>query len=94
MARLTLRNDQPSVRSAKQMVLDMVGRNLDDQLYRECLAAYTLMADNPGSTRAAARISTTRRIAAGTAANATKLSRFGDKNVGAPRTSRPSSSMR
>jgi len=46
-AKFILRNDQPSVRSAKQMVLEMIGRNLDDQLYRECLAAYTLMADNP-----------------------------------------------
>ena len=35
------------MRSAKQMVLKMIGRSLDDQLYRECLAAYTLMADNP-----------------------------------------------
>ena len=48
-AKLILRNDQPSVRSAKQIVLDMIGRTLDDQLYRECLAAYTLMADNPAS---------------------------------------------
>jgi enoyl-CoA hydratase/carnithine racemase len=46
-ARSILRNDQAAVRSAKQMILDMIGRNLDDQLYRECLAAYTLMADNP-----------------------------------------------
>ena len=51
-AKFILRNDQPSVRSAKQMVLDMIGRNLDDQLYRECLAAYTLMADNPVCARA------------------------------------------
>ncbi len=42
-----LRNDQASVRSAKQVILDMIGRGLDDQLYRECIAAYTLMADNP-----------------------------------------------
>ena len=35
------------MRSAKQVVLDLIGRNLDDHLYRECLAAYTLMADNP-----------------------------------------------
>lgn len=25
----------------------MIGRGLDDQLYRECIAAYTLMANNP-----------------------------------------------
>lgn len=42
-----LRNDQPSVRSAKKVVLDMIGRDLDDQLYRECIPAYTLMANNP-----------------------------------------------
>jgi enoyl-CoA hydratase/carnithine racemase len=47
MARSILRNDQASVRSAKQVILDMLGRDLDDQLYRECIAAYTLMADNP-----------------------------------------------
>ena len=35
------------MRSAKQVILDMIGRGLDDQLFRECLAAYTLMADNP-----------------------------------------------
>ncbi len=42
-----LRNDQEAIRSAKATVLDMIGRNLDDQLYRECIAAYTLMSDNP-----------------------------------------------
>jgi enoyl-CoA hydratase/carnithine racemase len=42
-----LRNDQMAVRSAKRTVLDMIGRDLDDQLYRECLAGYTLMADGP-----------------------------------------------
>lgn len=47
VARTILRNDQAAVRSAKQVVLDMLGRNLDDQLYKECMAAYTLMADNP-----------------------------------------------
>ncbi len=46
-ASFILRNDQASVRSAKQVILDMIGRDLDDQLYRECIAAYTLMADNP-----------------------------------------------
>jgi hypothetical protein len=25
----------------------MIGRNLDDQLYKEAIAAYTLMANNP-----------------------------------------------
>lgn len=42
-----LRNDQASVRSAKRTVIDMIGRNLDDQLYREAHVAYTLMANNP-----------------------------------------------
>lgn len=46
-ARSILRNDQRSVRSAKRTVLDMIGRSLDDQLFRECLAGYTLMADGP-----------------------------------------------
>ncbi len=46
-ARQILRNDRAAVRSAKRTILDMIGRSLDDQLYRECLAAYTLMADNP-----------------------------------------------
>jgi enoyl-CoA hydratase/carnithine racemase len=46
-AQFILRNDQAAVRSAKKTVLDMIGRSLDDQLYRECIAGYTLMADNP-----------------------------------------------
>jgi enoyl-CoA hydratase/carnithine racemase len=46
-AQFILRNDQAAVRSAKRTVLDMIGRTLDDQLYRECIAGYTLMADNP-----------------------------------------------
>jgi Enoyl-CoA hydratase/isomerase len=32
VAKTILRNDQASVRSAKQVTLDMIGRNLDDQL--------------------------------------------------------------
>jgi hypothetical protein len=47
VARTILRNDQASIRSAKRVTLDMVGRSLDDQLYREAYAAYTLMARNP-----------------------------------------------
>jgi len=42
-----LRNDQAAVRSAKRTILDMIGRPLDDQLYRECIEAYTLMSGNP-----------------------------------------------
>ena len=45
-AEYILRNDQTAVRSAKKMVFDMIGRDLDDQLYRECMAAYTLLASN------------------------------------------------
>jgi enoyl-CoA hydratase/carnithine racemase len=47
VAKTILRNDQASVRSAKQVALDMIGRNLDDQLYKEAYACYTLMASNP-----------------------------------------------
>jgi enoyl-CoA hydratase/carnithine racemase len=47
VARTILRNDQASVRSAKQVALDMIGRTLDDQLYKEAIASYTLMASNP-----------------------------------------------
>ena len=47
VAKTILRNDQASVRSAKQVTLDMIGRNLDDQLYKEAYASYTLMASNP-----------------------------------------------
>jgi enoyl-CoA hydratase/carnithine racemase len=46
-AEAVARNDQASVRSAKQVTLDMIGRTLDDQLYKEAIAAYTLMASNP-----------------------------------------------
>ena len=47
MAEFIKRNDQISVRAAKKMVFEMIGRDLDDQLYRECISAYTLMANNP-----------------------------------------------
>lgn len=47
VAQTILRNDQAAVRSAKQVILDMIGRPLDDQLYKEAIAAYTLMANNP-----------------------------------------------
>jgi len=40
-------NDQAAVRSAKRTILEMVGRQLDDQLYREVIAAYTLVTTNP-----------------------------------------------
>ena len=47
VARTILRNDQAAVRSMKQVALDMTGRTLEDQLYKEAIAAYTLMASNP-----------------------------------------------
>lgn len=47
VARSVQANDQTAVRSAKRTILDMVGRQLDDQLYRDAIAGYTLMADNP-----------------------------------------------
>lgn len=39
-----LRNDQAALRSAKETVLDMVGRSLDDQLRVEALNGYACMA--------------------------------------------------
>lgn len=45
VARTILRNDQNAVRSAKRTILDMLGRNLDDQLRIEAFNAYTLMAN-------------------------------------------------
>jgi len=45
VARQILRNDQQAVRSAKETILDMIGRPLDDQLRLEALNAYACMAD-------------------------------------------------
>jgi len=47
VAKTILRNDQTAVRSAKQVTLDMIGRNLDDQLYREAYVGYTMVTNNP-----------------------------------------------
>ena len=41
VARQILRNSQTAVRSAKQTILDVVGRQLDDQLRHEAWQAYT-----------------------------------------------------
>ena len=37
-----LRNDQTAVRSAKETILDMVGRSLDDQLRVEAINGYSV----------------------------------------------------
>ena len=42
LARQILRNDQTAVRSAKSTILDMIGRNLDDQLRIEALNGYSV----------------------------------------------------
>lgn len=42
IARQILRNDQEAVRSAKLTILDMIGRNLDDQLRIEALNGYSV----------------------------------------------------
>jgi len=47
VAKTIIRNDQAAVRSAKQVTLDMIGRNLDDQLYREAYVGYTMVTNNP-----------------------------------------------
>jgi enoyl-CoA hydratase/carnithine racemase len=44
VAKQILRNDQAAVRSAKETILDMVGRDLDDQLRVEALNSYSLVA--------------------------------------------------
>ncbi|MEV4127249.1 enoyl-CoA hydratase/isomerase family protein [Nocardia sp. NPDC049707] len=42
IARQILRNDQTAVRSAKETILDMIGRGLDDQLRIEALNGYSV----------------------------------------------------
>lgn len=42
IARQILRNDQTAIRSAKQVILEMIGRRLDDQLSIEALAGYSV----------------------------------------------------
>src|SRR5262249_30809032 len=41
LARQILRNSQRAVRSAKQTILDVIGRTLDDQLRTEAWSSYT-----------------------------------------------------
>lgn len=42
VARQILRNDQTAVRSAKETILDMIGRDLDDQLRLEAMNGYSV----------------------------------------------------
>lgn len=42
VARQILRNDQAAVRSAKETILDMIGRQLDDQLRIEAINGYSV----------------------------------------------------
>jgi enoyl-CoA hydratase/carnithine racemase len=44
VAQQILRNDQVAIRSAKETILDMVGRSLDDQLRIEALNGYSVAA--------------------------------------------------
>jgi enoyl-CoA hydratase/carnithine racemase len=45
MAASILRNPRTAVESAKETILDVVGRPLDDQLRIECLNSYSIMND-------------------------------------------------
>jgi enoyl-CoA hydratase/carnithine racemase len=45
MAAKILRNPRTAVESAKETILDVAGRPLDDQLRIECLNSYSIMAD-------------------------------------------------
>ncbi len=42
IARQILRNDQTAIRSAKETILDMIGRDLDDQLRLEAMNGYSV----------------------------------------------------
>ena len=42
VAKQILRNDQDAVRSAKETILDMIGRDLDDQLRIEAINGYSM----------------------------------------------------
>lgn len=44
IAKQILRNDQIGVRSAKETILDVIGRDLDDQLRMEAINGYSLVA--------------------------------------------------
>jgi enoyl-CoA hydratase/carnithine racemase len=42
-----LRNDRRAVESAKETIMEVIGRPLDDQLRLEALLGYSLCGDNP-----------------------------------------------
>jgi enoyl-CoA hydratase/carnithine racemase len=42
-----LRNDRRAVESAKETIMEVIGRPLDDQLKLECLIGYSICGDNP-----------------------------------------------
>src|SRR5207245_2988525 len=42
-----LRNDRRAVESAKETILEVIGRPLDDQLRLEALLGYAICGDNP-----------------------------------------------
>jgi len=47
MAARILRNDRQAVESAKETIMDVIGRQLDDQLKIEALLGYAICGDNP-----------------------------------------------
>jgi enoyl-CoA hydratase/carnithine racemase len=51
VARQILRNSQHAVRSAKETILDMMGRSLDDQLRVEALNGYAAVIENESAAR-------------------------------------------
>lgn len=51
IARQILRNDQVAVRSAKETILDMIGKNLDDQLRIEAINGYSVATREEVSSR-------------------------------------------
>lgn len=51
IARKMLRNSQDALRSAKETILDMVGRRLDDQLRIEALNGWAIVRDEESGER-------------------------------------------
>jgi enoyl-CoA hydratase/carnithine racemase len=51
VARQILRNSQHAVRSAKETILDMMGRSLDDQLRVEALNGYAAVIEDESAAR-------------------------------------------
>jgi enoyl-CoA hydratase/carnithine racemase len=71
VARQILRNSQRAVRSAKQTILDTVGKTLDEQLRNEAWNAYTCA--DPGETRAMLEAFYEKRDAGRAGAHETRL---------------------